>query len=61
MNINQLYSSLHGTGDNFMKAYLHSLKTNSAWDEETAVATIKSIMNHYMGEPASKTQLTVKR
>jgi bleomycin hydrolase len=34
-----------------MKNYLESLKINSAWDEETAIATIKSIMNHYMGEP----------
>jgi bleomycin hydrolase len=37
-----------------MKAYLQSLKANSAWDEEAAVATIKSIMKHYMGEPPSE-------
>lgn len=37
-----------------MKAYLQSLKANSAWDEEAAVATIKSIMKHYIGEPRSE-------
>ena len=37
-----------------MKAYLQSLKANSAWDEEAAVATIKSIMKHYIGEPPSE-------
>lgn len=34
-----------------MKTYLASLKAGAAWDEEAAVATIKSIMNHYLGEP----------
>jgi len=34
-----------------MKSYLESLKANSAWDEETAIATVQSIMNHYMGTP----------
>lgn len=34
-----------------MKGYLASLKATSAWDEEIAVATIKSILNHYMGTP----------
>ena len=37
-----------------MKSYLGSLKVSSAWDEETAIATIKSIMNHYMGEPPTE-------
>ena len=37
-----------------MKSYLQSLRTNSAWDEEAAVATIKSIMKHYIGEPPSE-------
>jgi bleomycin hydrolase len=37
-----------------MKAYLQSLKASSAWDEEAAVATIKSIMKHYIGEPPSE-------
>lgn len=34
-----------------MKSYLGSLKANSSWNEETAIATIRSIMNHYMGVP----------
>ncbi len=37
-----------------MKAYLQSLKAGSAWNEETAITTIKSIMNHYMGEPPTE-------
>jgi bleomycin hydrolase len=40
-----------------MTSYLESLKSTSAWDEETAISTIKSIMNHYMGVPP--TQVTV--
>ncbi len=44
-----------------MKAYLHSLKINSGWDEEAAVATIKSIMNHYMGEPPSEIAVDGKK
>ena len=34
-----------------MKAYLNGLKVNNAWNEAEAIATIKSIMNHYMGTP----------
>lgn len=34
-----------------MKDYLASVKERSAWNEEEAIATIKSIMKHYMGEP----------
>lgn len=34
-----------------MNTYLSSLKATSTWNEETAIATIKSIMNHYMGVP----------
>ena len=37
-----------------MMSYLRSVKKSNAWDEERVVATIKSIMNHYMGEPANK-------
>jgi bleomycin hydrolase len=37
-----------------MRAYIQSLKLSSSWDEETAIATIKSIMNHYMGEPPTE-------
>jgi len=37
-----------------MKSYLESVKNNSAWDEDAAVAAIKSIMKHYIGEPPSE-------
>ncbi len=37
-----------------MKAYLLSLKASSSWDEASAVATIKSIMKHYIGEPPAE-------
>jgi len=36
---------------NEMKAFLESLKSTNNWNEEMAIATIKSIMNHYMGVP----------
>ncbi len=42
---------------NEMKSYLESVKKTNAWDEKTVVATIKSIMNHYIGTPP--TQFTV--
>jgi bleomycin hydrolase len=42
---------------NEMNSYLSSLKSSSSWDEEAAISTIKSIMNHYMGEPP--TEITV--
>lgn len=44
-----------------MKAYLGSLKTNSSWDEEAAISTIKSIMNHYMGEPPTEIMVNGKK
>ena len=34
-----------------IKSYLQNLKTTNAWDTETAVNTVKSILNHYLGEP----------
>jgi len=36
---------------NEMKNYLLSVKENNAWNEDAVIATIKSIMNHYMGVP----------
>jgi len=44
-----------------MKSYLSSLKTNSSWDEEAAISTIKSIMNHYMGEPPTEIMVNGKK
>lgn len=37
-----------------MMAFLNGLKKSNAWNEEEALATIKSIMNHYMGTPPTK-------
>ena len=37
-----------------MKAYLENVKANNAWDEEAAITVIKSIMNHYIGEPPTE-------
>ena len=37
-----------------MNNYLQSVKANSAWNEEQAIETIKSIMNGYIGEPPTK-------
>lgn len=34
-----------------MKAYLQGVKSLNAWNETEVVETIRSIMNHYMGEP----------
>lgn len=44
-----------------MKGYLASLKANSAWDEESVLATIRSILNHYMGEPPSEITVNGKK
>jgi bleomycin hydrolase len=34
-----------------MKSYLKSVKETNAWNEDAVIATIKSIMKHYIGEP----------
>lgn len=44
-----------------MKSYLESIKSTSAWDEERALSTIKSIMNHYMGIPPAEVTVNGKR
>ncbi len=36
---------------NEMHSYLAKVKENNAWNQQEVVATIKSIMNHYMGVP----------
>ncbi len=36
-----------------MYNYLKSIKATNAWNEEIVVATIKDIMNHYIGMPPS--------
>jgi Aminopeptidase C len=37
-----------------MNSYLESVKKSSSWNEEQVIATIRSILNHYMGEPPVK-------
>lgn len=37
-----------------MNKYLQNLKVTNAWNEEEALGTIKSILNHYIGEPPVK-------
>jgi bleomycin hydrolase len=44
-----------------MKSYLESLKSSSSWNEESAIATVKSIMNHYLGEPPAEIMLNGKK
>ncbi|MCX6258865.1 MAG: peptidase C1 [Bacteroidia bacterium] len=34
-----------------MTSYLESVKARNAWNETEAIATIKEIMNHYIGQP----------
>jgi len=34
-----------------MKSYLENIKSTHAWSEDEAIKVIKSILNHYMGEP----------
>ena len=41
-----------------MNAFLQSLKANNAWNLEYGLETIKSILNHHIGEPP--TQFTVE-
>jgi bleomycin hydrolase len=37
-----------------MKAYLDNLKATYTWNEDEAIKVIKSILNHYMGEPPTE-------
>jgi len=37
-----------------MTAFLNSLKTSNAWNMDSALETVKSIMNHYIGTPPSE-------
>ena len=37
-----------------MKSYLKNIEKKSAWNEDEAITVIKSIMNHYMGEPPAE-------
>jgi bleomycin hydrolase len=37
-----------------ISSYLQNLKTSNAWDGQSCLGTIKSILNHYLGEPPSE-------
>lgn len=43
-----------------MKVYLDSIKKNNIWNEADVLGNIKSILNHYMGEPPLKVLLKDK-
>lgn len=44
----------HSTMYKEMNSYLKNIKATNSWNEEEAIKTIKSIMNHYMGTPPSE-------
>lgn len=43
-----------------METYLKSVKADNAWNEDQILATIKSIMNAYIGEPPTKVNVDGK-
>jgi bleomycin hydrolase len=44
-----------------MNAYLMSVKTTNAWNEDAVVATIKTTLNHYLGEPPAMVSVDGKQ
>ena len=46
---------------NELNKYLSSMKANSSWDEESAIATVKAILNHYLGVPPSEITVNGKK
>jgi bleomycin hydrolase len=44
-----------------MKGFLKSLKENNAWNVDYGLETIKSIMNHYIGEPPASFMVDGKK
>jgi len=51
----------HETMMKEMKTFLESLKASSTWNEETAIATIRSILNHYLGQPPAEVTVNGKK
>ena len=43
-----------------MQKYLNSVKETNAWDEDEVVRVIKSILNHYLGEPPAEVTVNDK-
>lgn len=50
----------HSTMFNEMNDYLKSCKQNNMWNEDEVTANIKSILNHYIGEPPSMVEIDGK-
>ncbi len=50
----------HSKMFNEMYSFLKSVKENNAWNEETVLSTIKSIMESYMGVPPSVVEVNNK-
>ena len=44
-----------------MNGYLQSVKETHAWNEEVVIATIKSILNDYLGLPPEKVEVNGKK
>ncbi len=44
-----------------MNNYLQTVKSNNAWNEETVLSTIKSILNFYIGEPPVSVTVSGKK
>ena len=55
----QLYHT-HSKMVSEMKDYLTSVKSQNAWNQSEVIATIKSIMNHYVGVPPTKVTVNGK-
>ena len=44
-----------------MNSFLQSVRTNNAWNDEGDIETIKSILNHYIGEPPKSVPVNGKQ
>ena len=44
-----------------IKTYLQNVKTINAWDEDEVVKVVKSILNHYLGEPPTEVVVDEKK
>ena len=51
----------HGKMYAEMNGFLQSLKTSNTWNENTALETIQSIMNHYIGAPPKSISVNGKQ
>ncbi|HUL44370.1 MAG TPA: C1 family peptidase [Bacteroidota bacterium] len=51
----------HGKLFEEMSAYLQSVKSQNVWNEDEVTATIKSILNHYIGEPPKSVEVDGKQ